>query len=135
MISDCLVLKIVETESFSGEKDNTMYVLYDCRTDEYIIRGVRNPTYKTVFEPYSFRCLSTQVLVDLISLTVDNDNSVSYSLYNCNNLPYESDDISIDILNYDCCKGNEVVGYDNMKLSNKVLRRYVGIVGNMFNPY
>jgi len=135
MISDCLVLKIVETERESGDTDNTIYVLYDSKTREYIIRGIRCHSYKTIFEPYSFRCHSTKVVIDFLYLTIDNSNIVSYSLYNCNDLPYVSDEITIDLLDESCYKGTEVVGYDNMALSRKTLQKYVDIIGNMFNPY
>jgi len=135
MISDCLVLKIEETETTTGDIDNTIYVLYDTAERVYIIRGVRSATYKTVFDTYSFRCHSTKVLVDFLSLTIDGDNLVSYALYNCNDLPYSSDEITSELLDESCAKSAEVVGYDNMKLERKTLRKYVDIVGSMFNPY
>ena len=135
MISDCLVLKIIETEVFSGHTDNTIYVMYDSKTYEYIVRGVRSPSYKTVFDTYSFRCNSSIVLIDFILLTIDSSNPVSYSLYNCNDLPYKSDDITSELLDESCCKASEVVGYDNQVIDKKTLRKYVRIVGNMLNPY
>ena len=52
----CIVLKIVEIESTTGDIDNTVYILYDVKTNEYIVRGQRNRSYKTEFEPYAFRC-------------------------------------------------------------------------------
>jgi len=133
--SDCLVLKIVETEHDTSDTDNTIYVLYDSKAREYIIRGVRSPSFNTIFDTYSFRCYSTKVVIDFIMLTIDNNNIVSYSLYNCNDLPYESDDITVDLLNDSCYKATEVVGYDNMTIDRKTFRKYVDIVGNMFNHY
>ena len=135
MISDCIVLKIVETEATSGDTDNTIYVLYDNKAREYIIRGVRSPSYKTVFDTYSFRCHSTKVVGDFLYLTIDGSNIVSYALYNCNDLPYSSDEITSELLDESCVKRVEVIGYDNMKLERKTLQKYVDIVGNMFNPY
>jgi hypothetical protein len=133
--SDCLVLKIVETEHDTGDTDNTIYVLYDSNVREYIIRGLRSPSSKDEFEPYSFRCYCTKVVIDFIMLTIDNNNIVSYSLYNCDDLPYESDDITVGLLDDSCYKATEVVGYDNMTIDRKTLRKYVDIVGNMFNSY
>jgi hypothetical protein len=133
--SDCIVLKIVETEHDTGDIDNTIYVLYDSNQREYIIRGLRSPSSKDEFEPYSFRCYCTKVVIDFIMLTIDNNNIVSYSLYNCNDLPYESDDITVDVLNDSCYKCVEIVGYDNLALTRKTLWKYVEIVGNMFNHY
>jgi len=135
IISDCLVLKIVEYERPTGDIDNTIYVLYDKKSHEYIVRGVRLPSYTIEFEPYSFRCYSPKVVIEFILLTIDGNNIVSYSLYNCNDLPYESDDITVGLLNDSCYKAVEVVGYDNLVLTRKILKKYVDIVGNMFNPY
>ena len=135
IISDCLVLKIVETEATTGDTDNTIYVLYDSKTREYIIRGIRSPSDTLEFEPYSFRCHCTRVVIDFITLTIDGNNIVSYSLYNCNALPYDSDDITVDLLIYSCYKAVEVVGYDNLVLKRKTLRKYVDVIANMFNPY
>lgn len=135
MISDCLVLKIEETEATTGDIDNTIYVLYDSAEREYIIRGVRSATYKRVFDTYSFRCHSTKVVVDFLTVTIDGSNPVSYALYNCNDLPYSSDEITSELLDESCVKTSEVVGYDNMKLERKTLRKYVDIVGSMLNPY
>ena len=135
MISDCLVLKIEEIEATTGDIDNTIYVLYDSVERVYIIRGVRSATYKRVFDTYSFRCHSTKVVVDFLTVTIDGSNPVSYALYNCNDLPYRSDEITSELLDESCVKAAEVVGYDNMKLERKTLRKYVDIVGSMFNPY
>jgi len=74
-------------------------------------------------------------VLDFLSLTIDGDNLVSYALYNCNDLPYSSDEITSELLDESCVKAAEIVGYDNMKLERKTLRKYVYIVGNMFNPY
>ena len=135
MINDCIVLKIEEIENHSSDTDNTIYVLYDIKNHEYIIRGVRSATYNRTFDTYSFRCQSSKVVIDFLSFTIDSTNKVSYSLYNCNRLPSFSDDITIDILNYSCYKSSEIVGYDNMTPNRKTLRKYIDIVGNMFNPY
>ena len=135
MISDCIVLKIEETEATTGDTDNTIYVLYDTKEREYIIRGVRSPCRKTTFDPYSFSCHSSKVVVDFLSLTICSNNTVNYSLYNCNDLPYSSDDITSELLDDSCYKAVEIVGYDNLAVERKTLRKYVDIVGSMFNPY
>jgi hypothetical protein len=135
MINDCIVLKIEEIEEDTGDTDNTIYVLYDIKNHEFIIRGVRSPNYKTTFDTYSFRCHSSKVVIDFISFTIDSSNKVNYSLYNCNRLPSYSDDITIDTLKHSCYKSTEIVGYDNHTINRKTLRKYIDIVGNMLNPY
>lgn len=135
LISDCIVLKIVETEYQSGETDNTIYLLFDTLKREFVIRGIRTPSSKTEFEPYSFRCVSMKAVCDFISVVIDNSNIVSYSLYNLNDLPCYSDDITCELLDESCYKATEIVGYDNLEFNMKTLRKYVGIVYELFNPY
>jgi len=131
----CMVLKIVEIESTTGDSDNTVYILYDVKTKEYIVRGQRNRSYKTIFDPYSFYCKDITTLLDFVSLSICKDNRISYTLYNCTDLPYLSDDISFESLEWSCYKANEITGYDNMPHSRKTMKKYVYIVKNMFNSY
>ncbi len=135
LISDCAVLKIVETEYQSRDTDNTIYVLFDTIKREFVIRGIRSQSSTTDFEPYSFRCACRKVVCDFLSLVIDNSNIVSYALYNLNDLPCYSDDITIELLNESCYKANEIVGYDNLTFNMKTLRKYVDIVCTMVNPY
>ena len=135
LISDCIVLKIVETEFNSRETDNTIYLLYDTLKREYVIRGIRTSSSTTEFDPYSFRCQQMKPVCDFLSLVIDNNNIVSYSMYNLNDLPLYSDDITHELLEESCYKVNEIVGYDNLHFNMKTLRKYVGIVSELFNPY
>ena len=135
LFSDCIVLKIVETEYQSRDTDNTIYVMFDTLKREFVIRGLRSQSSTTDFEPYSFRCQSIKVVCDFLSVVIDNNNIVSYSLYNLNVLPCYSDDITIELLDESCYKANEIVGYDNLKFNMKTLRKYVGIVNELVNPY
>lgn len=135
LITDCIVLKIVETEYQSRDTDNTIYVLFDTLTRQFVIRGIRAASSTIDFEPYSFRCACTKVVCDFLSLVIDNSNIVSYALYNLNDLPCYSDDINSELLDESCYKANEIVGYDNLKFNRKLLRKYVEIVRDMFNPY
>lgn len=135
LITDCIVLKIVETEYNSGEIDNTIYLLFDTLKHEFVIRGIRTQSSSTDFEPYSFRCGSTRVVCDFLSLVIDNSNIVSYSLYNLNDLPCYSDDITMELLDESCYKAIEIVGYDNLSFDRKTLFKYVSIVGEVVNPY
>ena len=135
MISDCIVLKIEEIEATTGDIDNTIYVLYDTKAPGYISRGVRSPCRKTAFDTYSFRCYPPKVVTNFLELTICSNNTVNYSLYNCIDLPCKSDDITVDLLDDSCYKSVEIVGYDNLAVERKTLRKYVDIVGNMFNLY
>jgi len=131
----CIVLKIVEVESTTGDIDNTVYILYDVKTNEYILRGQRNRTHSIVYEPYAFRCKDLTSTLDFVSLSICSYNSVSYTLYNCTDLPYLSDDITFESLEWSCYKTNEITGYDNMSHSRKMMKKYLCIVKYMFNLY
>ena len=62
-------------------------------------------------------------------------NLWSYSLYNCNNLPWDSDDITFGTLEESVNKENEVVGYDNQPYDTKTLKRMLRILRNVYNYY
>ena len=133
----CAVLKIVEIESTTGESDNTVYILYDVKTKEFIVRGQRNRSHSIVYEPYAFLCPGNNSihLLDFVSLSICEYNSISYTLYNCTDLPYLSDDITFESLEWSCYKANEITGYDNMPHRRKTMKKYIGILQNMFNRY
>ncbi len=133
--ADCLVFKIVEVEVSSGDQDNTIYVLYDNMKYQFIVRGLRNPSYRTTFEPYSFRSGDMAAVLDLVVLSICEYNRVSYSLYNCTGLPMLSDDITFDLLEESCYKANEITGYDNIEHKKATIKKFIRMVMNVFNPY
>lgn len=129
---DTLVLKIVESRKETGETDSTLYILYDQRKRTYIIRGSR----EGVSTSYSFECFSERDLADFIDFIVDGYYAyVSYSLYNYDNLPETSGEITFDFLcKYDD-RSYELAGYTDCEYKRKHLIRQLRILKKIFNDY
>lgn len=134
-VPDTLVLKIEEYECENKLIDTTLYILYDTRSKRYVIRGKRRSTVNLESQPYSFESESSSELADFLMLIMDCDNVLSYTLYNYDNLPEESNDITYEFLNKYDDRTYEVVGYDNKKIKRKDLLRNLRILRNVFNYY
>ena len=129
--TDCLVLRIDEFDCDSYNLDNSMYILYDTNEDLYVIRGKRPNTWET----YSFYCDTMHDTMDFVRTVICKHNLWSYSLYNCNDLPWDSDDITFGTLEESVSKDNEVVGYDYQSYDTKTLKRMLRILRNVYNYY
>ena len=135
MSTDCLVLKI--QEYVDNKIDNTLYVLYDKNEDLFLLTGKRSGIlgrYDCV--PYSYYCKYTEELQDFITLLICVTSKISYTLYNCNDLPNDSDTIDFDCLDeLSRNKSFELTGYDNQKYNKKAIMKYLRILKNVFNYY
>lgn len=132
--ADTLVLKIIEHDVEIGRPDTTLYVLYDINTSAYVIRGKRNDVQIESCS-YSFECNSSKNLVNFLEFLFDRSNKFSYILYNYDNLPEDSNEITFDFLKeYDNVK-YELSGYDNQKYNKKMLLKIFRILRNIFNYY
>jgi hypothetical protein len=133
-VPDTLVLKIEEYET-NNLTDTILYVLYDTRTNEYIIRGKRRSSKTLDSVPYSFISESSNGLADFIELIVCPENTVSYTLYNYDNLPKESYDITYEFLEEHDDRSYEIVAYDNQRVKRADLLKCLKILRNVFNYY
>ncbi len=129
---DCLVLKIEEHDIDNKELDMTLYVLYDQKEKHYVIRGQRF-SRKIDSCTFSFNCEYAYELAEFISTIICTENLWTYSLYNYDNLPSDSDDISYGFLKENDSKINELCGYDFQDFNSKQLLRYLRILRNVFN--
>ena len=132
---DCLVLKIEEYDISNQKLDTSMFVLYDQRTQAYLVRGTRIETKSMSSVPYSFTCERTKDLANFISVAIGEENRTSYILYNYNDLPLSSNDITYDMLCDEEEPAHEICAYDNMKYDRKALIKYLGMLKNVFNCY
>jgi hypothetical protein len=130
-VPDTLVLKIIENDGF--KTDTSLYLLYDKSIHRYIIRGSRQDTSRVKTCTYSFECEFTKDLLDFIDFLIDESNTVSYILYNYDNLPALSNDITYDFLHDHGDARNEIAGYDNQLLKRKELVKYLRMLRNIFN--
>jgi hypothetical protein len=134
IVPDTLVLKIEEYET-NNLTDTILYVLYDTRSNEYIIRGKRRSSKTLISLPYSFTAETANGLADFIELIVCPENTVSYTLYNYDNLPNDSYDITYDFLEKHDDRSYEIVAYDNQRIKRADLLKCLKILRNVFNYY
>jgi len=132
--TDCLVLKIEEYDIDTSSLDTTLYVLYDKNEHHFVIRGQR---FSKVMDSctYSFNCEFAKDLADFISFVICKRNKWSYSLYNYDNLPQTSDEVTYDFFKRNDSKVYELGGYDNQKFKRKKLLKTLRMLRNVFNYY
>ena len=137
-VTDTLVLKIVEHESLTNRLDTTLYIFYDQSTETYVIRGKRRETPLTKSCTFSFECNYAEDLADFIEFVIDvKDPSIelSYVLYNYDNLPLLSNDVTYEFLQQYDDVVYEISGYDNQQYKRKKLLKYLRILRMIFNHY
>jgi hypothetical protein len=133
-VPDTLVLKIVEHDVDLGKPDTTLYVLYDKVTHRYVIRGQRNDS-SVASCTYSFECEFANDLADFLEFLLDKTNRFSFILYNYDNLPETSNEITFEFLRGYDSRVYELSGYDDQKLKRKSLLKYLRMLRNVFNYY
>ena len=135
-MSDTLVLKIEEIEEHNGVMvDTRLFVFYDANDGCYHLRGERTSTGRYVFDPYSFRCDTSNTLIDFIGHVICKMNKTCFTLYNFNDLQICSDKISYEQLCWNQSKTKEIVGYDNFQYTRKELKKILKLLRNVYNNY
>lgn len=133
-VPDTLVFKIVEHDVDLNRPDTTMYILYDKSTHRYVIRGKRNEV-RMESCTYSFECEIAHDLVDFLEFCLDQTNKFSYILYNYDNLPETSNEITFEFLNSNDSMVYELAGYDNQPLNRSDMLKCLRMLRNVFNHY
>ena len=132
VVPDCLVLKIEEYDSETYKLDTTIFLLYDKKERQYVIRGKRRVTERHDACDYSFVCNRIDDLVDFLGFVICKKNLWTYVLYNYNNLPYNSNDITYDFLT-DVSSVYELTGYNKQKYNRNKLLTILKMLRNVFN--
>jgi len=133
IVPDTLVLKIVEYDSDTNKPDTTLYLLYDKSIHRYVIRGRRQETASYNSCSYSFECVGVCDLADFIEFIIDSENNVSYILYNYDNLPVSSNEVSFEFFKQYDDITYEIAGYDNKSFKREQLIKYLRMLRNIFN--
>lgn len=133
-VPDTLVLKIVEHDVDLCRPDTTLYVLYDKATHRYVIRGKRNDS-RIDSCTYSFECEYANDLADFLEFLLDKTNTFSYILYNYDNLPETSNEITFEFLKMYDSRVYELSGYDNEIYHRKTMLKNLRMLRNIFNYY
>ena len=134
-VTDCLVLKIEERETDVELLDTTIYVIYDKKERNYVVRGNRRVINDIDSCTYSFVCKDHRDLADFLSFVVCKENLWTYVLYNYDNLPYDSNDITYEFLKEYESNVYELTGYNNLDYSRKGLCSILRMLRNVFNYY
>lgn len=135
VIPDCLVLKIEEFDTTLKELDTTVYILYDKEQGKYVVRGRRRCTPNHQSATYSFDCKSATDLADFLTYIICKENTVNEVLYNYDNLPETSNEITFEFLQENEDRTYEISGYNEFKYTKKMLRRNLKMLRNVFNYY
>jgi len=134
-VPDTLVLKLEEVEKNTNKIDTTIYIFYDKRTHHFFVRGQRrwSPSHQSC--TYSFQCEFAKDLVDFLQYIICKKNRVNEILYNYDNLPVESNDVTFEFLHDYDHSDYEIAGYDNVRFNRKKFANTLRILRNVFNYY
>ena len=134
-VPDCLVLKMEEIDYNTQKVDTTVYIFYDANKMNYVVRGHRQSTRNFTKCVYSFVCEKAKDLADFLQYIMCSKNIVNDVLYNYDNLPYDSNDITYEFLNKYDHGDYEIAGYDNRTMNKKKLIRDLRMLKNISNYY
>lgn len=134
-LTDCLVLKITEFEYDTGKKDASVYILYDVNSRSFIIRGKRRSTKTTKSCCFSFSCKHVKDVANFLSFVICEQNLWTYVLYNYDNLPATSDEITFDFLKRNQSSDYELAGYNKMLYDKDLLLKNLRMLRSVFNLY
>ena len=127
-VPDCLVLKI-ESKTPESQIETTIYILYDKKYHNYVIRGFNNNN------PFSFNCEYADDLIYFITFIMSKENLWCYSLYNYDNLYVESNDITFDFLYNNYYEEGILAIHENKKYNRRELMQNLRMLRNVFNCY
>jgi hypothetical protein len=134
-VPDCLVLKIEEYDPEIGELDTSIFVLYDKNEHQYVLRGRRRTTEKYDARTYSFVCDSATDLANFISYVICQENLWTYILYNYDDLPISSNNITYEYLVKNESPEYEITAYDKTIYNKFRLLQNLNMLRNVFNYY
>ena len=134
-ITDCLVFKLEEIDNNTGKIDNTIYIIYDKKNHNYLIRGNRNGTRNAQSHIYSFECEYANDLADFLKYMICSENSVNEILYNYDNFPENPNEITFGFLYEHDDITYEMSGYNDKKLKRRRLLRNLRMLRNVYNHY
>lgn len=135
IVTDCLVFKFEEVDCDAYEIDTTVYVLYDKKEHQYVVRGQRKCCPRRNSCSYSFVCDFAHELADFLQYVVCEDNTVNEILYNYDNLPYDSNELTFEFLDNNDHTDYEISGYNSQKFDRKRLLKNLRMLRNVSNKY
>jgi hypothetical protein len=134
-VPDCLVFKFEEIDSDLEKLDQSVFVFYDQSIETYVIRGRRRCSPKIQSCTFSYECDNEDDTADFLEYLFCSTNNVNQILYNYDNFPDDSNDITFEFLLEHEHKDYEISGYNNQTHSKKRFKRLLRMirkVGNYF---
>jgi hypothetical protein len=132
-LPDCLVFKFEELEEYTKKVDTIIYVLYDKRECKYIVRGQRKWTPIQQSCTYSYECDSIEDISNFLQYVICPFNRVNEILYNYDNLPEFSNDISFEFLNENDHSDYEISGYNDKRMRKNRLMKILRMLRKVSN--
>jgi hypothetical protein len=133
--NDCLVLKLEEYDIDTKELDTNIYILYDTKNNNYVIRGRRKWTPYQQSCTYSFVCECEIELTNFLRYIICKNSNVNEILYNYNNFPWDSNNITFEFLNNYEHSDYEISGYNNKKFKKSRIIQHLQMLKNIYNVY
>jgi len=141
-IDSCLVVCFEEHETDDDGNDlidTRLFITYDHTTSAYVVNGKRQDIFskkgrnKTNLKPFVF-CASESIdIVDFILLSFSRSNSLSYIMYNYNNLPEDACELTYEFMESNMDRRYEIAAFDNVDVRRNHIRRLVRLTKNMYN--
>ena len=132
---DCLVFKLEEFDVDTMATDTNIYILYDTKNYNFVVRGCRKWTPKQKSATYSFVCDDEEELSYFLKYLICKNNKVNEILYNYDNLPLDSNEITFDFLNNYEHSDYEISGYNNKSFSRHRILKNLRMLKNIYNIY
>ncbi len=137
----CLVLCIEEHDDPSNydSVDTRLFITWDATANNYIISGKRVDLFseddvnKTTFKPFMFYATDSNVMADFIMLTFSRDHTMSYIMYNYNNLPEDASDMTYEFMETNMDRKYEIAAFDNISIKKPLIKSLIRLTKNMFN--
>jgi hypothetical protein len=148
--TDCLVLCI---DDFKTVK---IFVIYDYKENKFIIRGKNyddntvcnsdsdsdsesescsnNSNSYLLNKPFSFQCKLKKNILSFIDYIVS-INRCEFTLYNFDNLSYNSNNIHFKFLEDSQEENNSIVSYDRDHFDETMCLNMLNILKNIYNEY
>ena len=140
-IDSCLVVCFEEhdNEENFDSIDTRLFVTYDHTTKSYVVNGKRIDIFskrgrnKTQLKPFVFCAQESNDIVDFILLTFSKSSSMSYIMYNYNNLPEDACDMTYEFMEGNMDRKYEIAAFDNVSVRKQMIKRLVRLTKNMYN--
>lgn len=136
MSSDCLTLlvELLDTETLDTKVQGKLYILFDRNNDQFLIRGCNDLDNST--PPYSFVVdeHNKKNLVDFVDL-FSNDDQIRLTIYNFNDLPLTSEEITFEYLEEYASEEYEFLSYRPDFYSRNGMKKILSVISSLCNYY